>query len=164
MNYAPVRDEIKTQLEAVTGIGQVFNHRRHASDWAQFLSLFKTAGGLINMCWISRAEDTEQPEVSPGSTDEADEILAVAEEEAWEIELFYGFKDDDDAGSPSEFGFHLLEDAIETKFRFLQNLNGTVEKSWPLNRVNSSFGTLGEVHCHRALWRLRLRQRIVNPT
>jgi len=163
MIYSTVRDEIKTQLEGVTGIGKVFNHRRHASDWVAFLLLFKATDGLINMCWISRSEDIEQPEVAPGSTDEADEIIAVSEEENWDIEFFFGFKDDDDAGSPSEFAFNTLVDAIETKFRFLQNLNGVVDKSWPLSRVSSSFGSLGEVLCHRAHWRLRLRHRIVNP-
>jgi hypothetical protein len=159
VNYATVRDEIKAQLNAVSGIGKVYKHRRHSADWGTFLSRFKDTTGLINVCWFSRVDDTEVAS-GLGSTDEAGEIVWVQENEFWEIELYYGFKDDEDDGTPSEYAFNTLVDAIETKFRYLQNLNGKTWKSFPLNRTSSTFGTLGEVLCHRAVWRLGLQHRL----
>lgn len=158
-NYAPTRDEIANQIKAVSGIGKVFNHRRHSSEWATFLNLFKDNNGLINVCWISRADDAETAS-GIGSEDEASQIVWVQEDEYWEIEFLYGFKDDDDNGTPSEYGFNTIVDAVEDKFRFLQNLNGKAWKSFPLNRTSSTFGTLGEVLCHRAVWRLRLQHHL----
>jgi hypothetical protein len=159
VNYATVRDEIKAQLNAVSGIGKVYNHRRHSADWASFLARFKDSNGFINVCWISRGDDTEGG-TGLGSTDEAGEITWVEENEFWEIEFYYGFKDDDDTGSPSEYGFNALVDAIETKFRFLQNLNGKAWASFPLNRISATMGMLGEVLCHHAAWRLKIQHRI----
>jgi len=158
-NYATVRAEIKAQLGAVTGIGKLYDHRRHSADWKTFLDRFKTATGLINVCWFTRVDDSESPQ-GLGSEDEASEIVWIQENEYWEIELFYGFKDDEDDGSPSEYGFNVLVDAIETKFRYLQNLNGKARKSFPLNRTSATMGMLGEVLCHRAVWRLGLQHRL----
>jgi hypothetical protein len=159
VNYATVRDEIKAQLNAVSGIGKVYKHRRHSADWGTFLSRFKDPTGLINVCWFSRVDDTETA-TGTGSTDEAGEITWVQEDEYWEIELYHGFKDDEDDGTPSEYAFNTLVDAIETKFRFLQNLNGKARYSFPLNRTSCTFGALGDVLCHRAVWRLKLQHRI----
>jgi hypothetical protein len=158
-SYATVRAEIKAQLGAVTGIGKLYDHRRHSADWKTFLDRFKTATGLINVCWFSRVDDVEAGE-GTGSTDEVSEIVWVQEDEYWEIELYHGFKDDEDDGSPSEYGFNTLVDAIETKFRFLQNLNGKARRSFPLNRTSATMGMLGEVLCHRAVWKLRLQHHI----
>ena len=158
--YAATRDEIANQLKSVSGIGKVYNHRRHSSEWATFLSRFKDpATGLINVTWISRVDDSEAGN-GIGSMDEANQFVWVQEDEYWEIETLYGFKDDDDNGSPSEYGFNTLVDAVEDKFRFLQNLNGKAYMSFPLNRTSSTFGTLGEVLCHRAVWRLRLQHHL----
>jgi len=157
--YATTRDEIATQLKAVSGIGKVYNHRRHSADWTTFLSRFKDTNGLINVCWITRVDDSESAN-GIGSMDEAAQVTWVQEDEYWEIEFLYGFKDDDDTGSPSEYGFNTLVDLIEDKFRFLQNLNGKAYASFPLNRTGSTFGMLGEVLCHRAVWRLRVQHHL----
>ncbi len=161
-SYKTVRDEIGTQLAAVTGIGKVFKHWRHVTEWKTFLERFKHTDGKINVCMITRKADTEAGS-GIGSTTEEDKIEAVEESEVWQIELFYGHKDDDDDDASSESIFNELVDNIETKFRFLQDLNAKAYKSFPLQRLDLSWGSLGEVFCHRALWQLRLQHRILNP-
>ena len=158
MSYATERDEIYTQLAATSGIGVVFKSKRFVADWTTFLSRFKT-GGVINVCWFDRVSGSERGE-GVGSTDAGSEILAVQKNDNYEIELYYGFKDDDT--TPSSYAFQALVDAIETKFRFLQNLNSVTERSYPLQRTASGLFMFSDVLCHRAAWTLEIRNRIIN--
>ena len=162
MSYATQRDEIYTQIAAVSGIGKVFKSKRLVNDWATFLNRFKTATSVINVCWFSRVSGSElhDGQGNIGSTDAGSEILIVDKRDFYDIELFYGFKDDDTA--PSDYTYQALVDAIETKFRFLQNLNSTADRSMPLQRTASGLWSFGDVLCHRAQWLLEVRTRIVN--
>jgi hypothetical protein len=160
VNYESIRDEIENQLNSVEGIGRVFKSRRNQGDMPTFLSRFKTSDDLINVCWFTKATGNELTSTGIGSTDEADEILATQIDEQWEIEVHYGFRDDD--VNPSEFDFEILAERIENKFRFLQNLNGKVDKSFPLSVLIKNYAQFGDVFCHHVVWRLPLRQRPIN--
>ena len=76
MAYADARDEIYAQIAAVSGIGKVFKSKRFVSDWATFLSRFKTSDGKINVCWFARTAGTERGD-GIGSIDAAGELLVV---------------------------------------------------------------------------------------
>lgn len=162
MSYATQRDAIHTNLATANPNGKVFKTRRNTTNWADFLARFKTAQDLINVCWFSRVDGTDNPDAAIGSVDEADEILWTQKDDWWKIEFFYGFKDDDDDGSPSEYGFQILVDAIEDQFRFLQDLGGAAYLSFPLQRTAGGLFSFlgGSVLCHRAEWRLRVVRRI----
>lgn len=160
MTYATVRDEIHTQLSAVSGIGRVFKYPRLVSDWAQFLNLFKDSSDKINLAWIDRISAEDTP-TGVGTEDATGEIEWTQLIETWQIDLYYGFKDDDSA--PSMYTFQGLVDSISNKFRFLQNLNGVANKSWPVQLVAAGlFEFKGEVLCHRAIFQLRIRDRKLN--
>ena len=160
MSYEETRDEIHTQLVSVSGIGKVFKSHRYVNDWATFLERFKS-NGKINLCWFSLVSAPETG-LGVGSTDETNELEFIERDETWRIELYYGFQDDDI--NPSEFDFMKLAEAIEDKFRFLQNLNGKAFRSFPLQRIGSGLWEfLSGVLCHRAEWTLQIQERIQNP-
>ncbi len=146
MAYAAVRDEISTQLLAVSGIGVVFKSPKNPNDWAAFFSLYKTAS-LINVTWFTLAS---APETVPeqGIQNEKGQEAVLERNETWIINLFYGYDDDDT--TPSEFGFQTLVEAIQDKFRFLFDLNGTADKSFPLELVSKTEEPFGDLLVHRA--------------
>lgn len=159
MAYSTIRDAISTQVTATTGIGKVFKSRRYVTDWATFLSRFKDTNDKINVCWFWLNSATEQvPQI--GSENSEGDFLWMERDETWTIELFYGFHDADDSETPSEFTFQGICENLETKFRFLQDLSDSVERSYPLQRLYSGMWAFGEVLCHKAEFQLRLRQRI----
>lgn len=160
--YEATRDEIETQLNAVTGIGKVYDSPKFATDWKEWLDLHKAADGKIKVVWFSLESVTENPRGDLGSTEIDDFINYTERTEVWAIEQYYGFKDDESA--PSDYTFQLLVEAIETKFRFLQTLNGKCHFSFPLNRTFSGLFMLGNVVLsHKAEFKLKLLHRIQNP-
>lgn len=50
MTYALIRDEIKTTIEGVTGIGEVHDYRRHSTTWKEIFDRHKNTatGKLLN--------------------------------------------------------------------------------------------------------------------
>lgn len=159
MSYVQTRDEIYTRLSGVSGIGKVFKSRRYAQDWTTFLARFKDTGNKINVCWFwlnSAMEDAPKT----GSENSEGSFIWTERDELWTIEMYYGFHDADDNSSPSEFAFQGLCETVETTFRFLQNLGGKAERSYPLERVSSGLAMLGDVLCHRAEFQLKVRRRM----
>lgn len=163
MNYLNVRAEIKAQLLAA-GIPIVFPYRRYAADWATFLNLFKDpATSRINVAWFSRMANDESVAGGDASTDAAGDILVTATNEAWDIELIYGFHDAEETDGPSETAFQLQVQAVEDQFRFLQDLGGKVFQNLPVKLLSADLRQFGDVLCHRALFRLIIEQRILEP-
>ena len=162
MNYTTVRDNIKTELDAVTGIGKVFKSKRLAEDWKAFMDLYVT-GGKFNVIWFTQVNASELYDSQLAENTDDDIIQYTEREETWQIELYYGFDDAEDSGTPSEFTFQTLCENIEAKFRFSQTLSGAVNKVFPLRRVFSGLWSFSDVKVHRAEFQLTLRHRIANP-
>lgn len=165
-NYSAIRDQHIALLEAVSGIGKVYGYRRLATSEAEFKSLF-VLNGVLNYACVFQGASSEETDGPLGSTDEAEEILATGKDEDWNIELFYAHNDTGVLATTSETLFSELGEAIENKYRFLQNLgiSATVWKSFPLQRnangLYKFFG--GETFCHYCLWTVKIQLRIVNP-
>ena len=163
MSWTTVRNEIETQLQAVTGIGKVYAIRRNPTSEADFQSAFKS-GSKINAIqfWLSSAD--EFPD-GTGSEDEERQLQHSRRIESWTFELFFGFDDTGNKDTSSEKFFQELVEAIEAKFRFLQDLNGKVEHSAPLDLITAGLFEMlsGLVLIHRAEFRLELELRIQNP-
>jgi hypothetical protein len=155
--YSVQRAEIKAQLQAVTGIGRVWETQKNATSIEQFKEFFQS-GDVINACMINRRSG-EELENGVGSLDETNKLEWVEKNDTWEIELRYGFSD---SGTPSETTFNELVDAIETKFRFLEGLNDKSYRSYPLQRVQSGIFSFlsGLVMCHKAVWNLKIQERV----
>lgn len=168
MNYATVRDRIKTLLESVSGIGKVYGSPRHTNDWPGFLQRFAVVHPndatrqLICVCWMTRIRAIELSESKTGSRDEANVLTGVERDEDWEITLVVGFQDDDT--NPSEDLFQVLVDSIQEKFRWQDQLGipSVIFKSYPLDLTYAGLAMFGNpegVLCHKATFMLHLEQR-----
>lgn len=151
--YTDQSDEIKTQLQAVSGIGNVYAVRPNTTDEAKFQQDY-VVNNIVNSAFVVRVDGTEAGEV-----DEANEIEIVNKNDFWELTLFYGYNE----AAPSEDFFQALVDGIEEQFRFLQDLNGISFFSYPLQRTQCGlFVFFTDVLCHKAVWRLQVTSRIIN--
>jgi hypothetical protein len=157
--YLTQRAEIKAQLDAVSGIGKVYQTRKNPTSIEEYKEKY-SIDGVINVCWFSRISGTERESQGVGSVDETSEIQYVQKDDIWEIELRYAYNDNET--NPSETIFNNLVDAIEEKFRFLPGLNDKCFRSFPLQRTRSGiFEFLGGlVLCHSAVWQLILQERV----
>ena len=160
--YETTRDEIYDQLSAVTDGGRIFKSVRYTTDWASWFALYANEEHLLKVCWFSKVAHDDSINAPLADFDAGDFIHHTQMSEQWRIEMYYGFKDDDN--TPSEFDAQLLFERVETQFRFLQTLNGVCYQSLPLVRVRTElFEFQGGVLCHRAEWVLKLLHRIENP-
>ncbi len=156
--YTDQRDAIKTLLQSVSGIGKVYTKSPNTTDEKKFKDDY-VVNGVVNSVFVVRGDGTETIG-DIGSVDETREIEITQKGDFWRITLLYGYSD---GATPSEDSFQTLVDAIEDKFRFLQNLNSTAEFSYPLQRVVSGvFAFFGDILCHKAEWRLQVESRIIN--
>lgn len=162
--YADQNAEIVAQLTAITGIGQVYGTTKNPTDEKTWNDTF-IKNNIVNSVFISRLQGPEQVEGSDAATDETSEIEVTRKVDTWQITLLYGFHDDENASLCSDYLVSQLVDAIEDKFRFLQDLNKKAFKSYPLSRsTNALFEFLGgKVLCHKAVWTLNVVSRIINP-
>jgi hypothetical protein len=162
--YTAQRAAIKTLLETVSGIGNVFDSQKDVTNEANFKTSF-VKNGVVNVCWFIRGNgiDDEVGSLKYGSRDERNIITHTQTDDSWTITLMYGYKDD--ITTPSEYPFQLLVDTIQDKFRFIQDLGGEqYEISHPLQRtICGIFAFLsGTVLCHKAEWRLNVTERVVD--
>jgi hypothetical protein len=159
--YSDQRAAIKAILDAIPGIGMVYDAPKNATTDDNFRTAF-VKDAVVNTCWLSRQIGTDDVEKSLASKDETMEIEVTQKDDQWQITLLYGYQDD--ADNPSEYTFQALVDAIEDAFRFLQNLGNLVDLSYPLQRTVCGVFTFlnGTVMCHKAEWRLIVTKRILN--
>lgn len=148
--YTEQRDAIVAILEAVTGIGQVYDSPQNPTNEADFKSRY-SSNDKINTAWLQRVDANEDPSERAGYTSEDDIIQQTEQSEFWKITFVYGFKE----SPPSEYTFQGLVDLIEEEFRFEQ-ITGAY-KLYPLLRMESTLGMLANnVLCHKCVWRLRV--------
>ena len=118
MAFAAVRAEVKTILDAVTGVGKVHDYLRHSTTWTEIFSRHKD-GGKINDWEITRESATQ-------------ELIAI--QGAGGTEPFYhdthavailGRISVDDSAA-SEKTFQALIDTVVAAFRVKPRLNNVV--------------------------------------
>lgn len=157
------RNEIKAQLEDVSGIGAVYLFKANPTDEEAFKAKFADQNSIINFCEVTLSDGLENTDSEESVTSEDGEFQQIRKDNSWQIDLFYGYKYDET--TPSELAFQTLIEAIEAQFRFLQDLNGQAFRSQPLQRVSAGLWQMagGMVLCHKASWRLTVTQLIQNP-
>jgi hypothetical protein len=123
MSESAIREQIKTILSGVDGIGVVHDYQRWAATWEKFLDHFKVeATGTINGWMFSRTATPERWLTNV-------KYIRVYE---WLIRGVYGLKDED----ATETTFQALIEAVCDAFRSEDTLNGTCETT------NPEFGSL----------------------
>ena len=156
--YTAQNAAILALLNSVTGIGLCYDSPQDVTNEENFKTRF-VKNNVINTCWLSRQNGTDSENAKFGSKDERDIITHTQADDFWVITLLYGYKE-----NVSETVFQNLVDAIQDKFRFIQDLGGDMyESSSPLQRpVCGIFQFLGGRMCHKAEFRLQVMERIVD--
>jgi len=134
MSLSTIRTKIKTVLSGVTGIGKVYNRERYASQWADFISLFKTSANKIDG-WVMQMRDADEEEGTSRTNYRT---------YAFVLRHFYGF---DDANS-SQITFEDFNETVCNTFRALPDLDGVVVMSEPPKVTISELRMFGSVLCH----------------
>jgi hypothetical protein len=121
MSLTGIYTAIKTQMEAVTGMGIVHDYVRWSADWKRFLDLYKTTGNKING-WAFGRTLLHQRHVSLGAIEQAHVIL---------FRGVYGLDD----SAATEKTFQAQIDLMVAKFNLADNedLGGaclTINPDW----------------------------------
>jgi hypothetical protein len=118
MSEALIRAEIKTILEAVSGIGVVHAYERYSRSLAEFFSLM-TSGGKVNGWMIHRVSTDSRRETYP----------MIWRYHEFKIMAIYELDD----VNASEVTFQAILDAIFEAFKSKNTLNGTALDSEPVS-------------------------------
>jgi hypothetical protein len=152
MSLPAIREQIKTILSGVPGIGVVFDYNRLAVDYGKMLALFKDTDGRINTVMFAREKMAKRITTIGGAPQEKAHIFL--------IRAIMGLRDDQATGI-------LFDDqltAIEENFEEHIDLNGsclTTIPDWgPMSGLAgvqidlSEERMFGNVLCHYAELRL----------
>lgn len=150
MSLATIRAAVKTTLEGVSDIGNVYDYERWAKDWQTFLSLFKDANNVINGWMFSRIA-TPQRQATLGEKERA-HIFA--------LRGIRGLKDED--ATEKMFQDHIEDivsafDADETLGGACLSINpdwGPMSGATGLQITEVNNRVFGTVLCHFAEGRL----------
>lgn len=117
MTLADIREQIKTILSTVPGIGIVHDYERLAVSWDDVLKFYKDADGRINGWTITRPK-TDERWLTNMDYERIHKIV---------IRGVYGWQD----AAASEIVFQTLVEAISDTFRGNDTLNGVCETICP---------------------------------
>ena len=114
-DLSAVLSQIKTMLEAISGIGKVYKYERDARSRSKFIELFKTSDGLINAWMLSRKRTPQKVYAQGGSTTRTHlikitGIYGLDDVEETELTFQYLIEDIVDAFDPSDSDDRNLSD------------------------------------------------------
>lgn len=135
MSLSTVRTKIKTLMEAVTGIGTVYEYKRYVNDWETYKNLF-IKSSKVNTWEVQRTTGSSDP--YGGGSGREDRMHNFT------VRGFYGIDDK----LASEKTFQDLTDLVVNAFRNQPTLSGTANiVNFPITWTFSE-GKLGDVLCH----------------
>lgn len=149
MSYATTLAAIKTLMESVTNIGNVFDYVRWNKDWPITLSLIKVATPApahIRFWDISRKSTPEEEKTSRTNL---------------RLHTFQirGFISLDDSTATEKTLQNLVED-VATMFRNKPTLNGTALIAAPLQINNTGHAMVGDVLCNMVDTSIKITEEI----
>jgi len=153
MSLEAIRNQLKTDIEAVSGIGKVHNYNRYIKDWKSYQREF-TKNDKVNTWEIVRTDFNRSVHASSGSQSGEERI-----NHTFTIRGFYGLSDD----LESEKTFQDLVESVCTALRNDPTLSGEAECIYytperPVTgRIYHDF--LGEVLCHICEITVMIRER-----
>ena len=150
MSLPAIREQIKTILAGVPGIGVVHDRERFAADWTTFLNLFKGPDGRINGCMFAR-ERRQRIQQTMGETEKAHVFV---------VRRFMGMNDAEETGIVFDNHLEDLADAFDD-YETLNDTCRTINPDWGpmegaigLQIEVSEIRMVGNVLCHYAECRL----------
>jgi hypothetical protein len=152
-HYENQRAAIKAVLDAITGIGMVYDSPQNVTDEENFKTRF-VKNSIVNTIWLARGSASDLESTKYAFKDGADVSEVTDQDENWILTFLYGYQET----PPSEYDVKNLEDAIETAFRFLSPIIDSENVS-PLQRTQSGiFAFLNNmVMCHKTVWNLKIK-------
>lgn len=150
MSEVLIKTQIKTIMEAVSGIGVVHDRERHSRSLAAYLDMMRTSSGVVNG-WTIHRESTEPQRV----------VIGVGSGKIERSHKFriYGIYDLNDADD-SETTFQALIEAIFTAFKDNPTINQTAISSDPVDVVSVDWEEYGNQLYHIALLNLTAKERV----
>ncbi len=149
---ADIREQIKTILRGVSGIGVVHDYNRLAVDWNKVLSRFQDAEGKINTCMFAREKMIKRLVTGGEGPKERGHVFVCR--------CIMGLNDAQETG----ILFDELLTAIEERFESYDTLNGacmTCTPGWGpmagqtgMNVDSIEERMFGNVLCHYAELRI----------
>ena len=146
MSESAIRAVIKTDLEAVTGIGKVYPRLRWTTDQLKFKEAFKTTSDVVNAWMITRFKTTAEHVNSD----------QISRRHSFKIVGVYGFNDED----ATEDTFQALVEAVVTKFNADRDLGGAAFDSGPMQVETVEFRMFSGVLCHYAELTLEVEEMV----
>lgn len=150
---ATIEGNLATTLDALTGIENVYRGRRQLSNPQDFNTAYRNAANTKIHTWlINRAQSsTRTGETHPGQVPMRTEMWINHQ---WDIEFYYSFIDNT---TQSEFDAFL--DVVLEGFKNVRTLGGYMVDP-PLLLTDTSFDYLGDVLCHKGVFRVGVIERL----
>ena len=146
MSLSTIRSKIKTKLEAISGIENVYDYHRYCNDWVTYKDLF-VKDSKVNTWEISRDNFVKTSHGGNGYVMDTDNSFIVR-----------GFYSAYDTLATEKTFQDLVEDIIET-FMNDPTLGGTAEQlHYPITGT-FSLNKLGDVLCHVVDIRMTIKDR-----
>lgn len=141
MSEAAIRAGIKTKVEAVSNVGQVYDYERWATEWSAFLDLFKTTigGSDVIRGWTITCQSFPQEQVTFGDPGGIDRTYT------YKLRGYFGL---DDSAASEKAAMVVAEDVVEA---FDAEFDATQEViNEPADLTVFEARLFGDVLCHYA--------------
>lgn len=152
MSLASARDQIKTTLDGVSGVGLVHKYERYAKENPAYLTLF-TTGGVVNGWTITRESTTP---ISDGGDAVSHTFFRAY---TMVIRGYYSLDD----SAETEITFQNLIETICDTFDADPTISGTVKEAEPMEVRTVGHRVFGNVlvhYCELALVFVQKRDRV----
>ena len=148
MSLALIKTQIKTKLEAITGVEKVYDYKRFCSDWATYKELF-IKNSIVNTWEIERKDFSRTGRGGSGAIEDITHTFI--------IRGFYSFYD----AMETEKTFQNLVETICASFINDPTLGGIAKViDMPITGTFST-GKLGDVLCHIVDINISIQERII---
>ena len=146
MSLSSIRTKLKTKLEAISGVENVYDFKRYCNDWAAYKDLFVT-DSKVNTWEIQRDTFSKTAHGGSGNVQDTENDIV--------IRGFYSVYD----AYASEKTFQDLVDTILESFLNDPTLGGTAEILHVPITGTFTIGRLGNVLCHIVEIKLTIKDR-----
>ncbi len=146
-NYTAILAQIKTLLESVPGVGNVYSRQRRTTSWSEFTTLFQHPTEDYLSGWMISRSGVQESRLTNIELATVHDFLLTG---------IYSVND----GLDSETTFQGHIEDVRDVFRADYNLSGTAEFTDPLTNITIDYWMFGSVLCHRCTAHLAVHERL----
>jgi len=147
MSLLNIRSQIKTKLEEISGVENVYDYKRYCNDLATYKDLF-IKDSIVNTWEIIRESFSKTAHGGNGNVQDTDNEFTIR-----------GFYSTNDALA-SEKTFQDLVETIIQSFLSDPTLGGKAEQIYVPITGQFSYGQLGNVLCHIVQIKISIKDRV----